>query len=155
MSKETKEVVQRIVPKLSPANLKPAEFERAVYIATVPQGVTIQDCLDESFWAHVADKTLRPLDRIEVHAEDASWYAELLVRSSTRLRAQVAVLNHVVLDEMSLSDSGEAYAVEWISPSVRYGVVRKSDKQRMRDEGFQTREEAASWLADNLRELAS
>ena len=153
MTKQKSEDMPRIVPKLQPSLLKPAEFERTVYQAAVPMGVTVEDLLEQTFWAHVAHNLL-PLDRIEVHAEDGSWYAELIVRASERLRAQVAVLNHVEYEEASAVPGEEGYAVKWISPSVRFGVVRESDNETVHS-GCHTKEIAERWLTDNRRELAS
>lgn len=133
--------------KIIAPQFKEAEYIRRVWCASPEQGVTVEDMLVPSFWAHVA-KQLRAGDRIEVVAKDGAWFAELFVRSASDNGAKVAVLRAVKLTEEVLAVESEDYEIKYRG-NAKWSVVRKSDKAVLAD-GQETKEQAAEWLADHL-----
>ncbi|MPZ31198.1 MAG: hypothetical protein GEV13_09415 [Rhodospirillales bacterium] len=63
-----------------PHRLRDAFDCRSTFQVVLDPETTFDDILKLDFWVHVA-RRLKVRDRIEVHAHDGSWYAELVVRS--------------------------------------------------------------------------
>lgn len=131
------------------ARFKQAEHERNIYHVDVEEKITQEDLLYPGFWAHVA-RQLRPRDRIEAHAEDGAWFAELLVIESGANFAKVAILRHVRLDATVPSESAGSVAghyVKWRGHVKKWSVLRQADEAVLK-EGLTTRGEAIAWLED-------
>lgn len=95
---------------------------------TPEHGVTLDDVLSPSYWAHVGRK-LRPDDHIWVKPVDRSFVALLLVLDATPNAASLAVLHKFGIDNVGEADIPDAgHMVRWGGPKARYQVVRKSDK---------------------------
>ncbi len=122
-----------------------AEYTRDLWMADVPRGTTIDDLLDESYWAHVA-QLLRPRARIEVMCEDNSYFAELLVMGVGKLYAQVVLLRAHELTQPIARKVTSPYSVDWSSGKFR--VLRGPDVIK---EGFDTEKDAQRWI-DNHEE---
>ena len=117
-------------------------------------GVDFAAVLQPAYWTHVAAK-LRPGDMIEVRAEDGTWFAILYVVSAQRLSAKVVPLPGYPLElDAGEADEIAAFGVKWNGPQHRWAVVRVADKRAMQT-GFQSREDAHRWLADNLKSLGA
>jgi hypothetical protein len=135
--------------------LPEAGFRLATYInnrwSVVPDdGTPFEDTLVPVYWTNVARK-LKPGDIIEVHAPDASYFAELYVRTSSRLEASVVVLRKVEFTEVAdEADAEDDMFVKFRNHKAGWGIIRRSDKSVMRD-GFVTREMAEEWLRDKRR----
>lgn len=136
--------------KLTAGRCKQAEFARTLWSVFVEQNTPFENVIKPAFWAHVAAK-LKALDRIEVFAEDGQYWAELMVLSVGKMEAKVVVLRKIDLQAAPAPtlDLGE-YEVSWGGPHRKHRVVRKSDKEVIKD-GFGTKEEAQLWLADHLK----
>lgn len=135
--------------KLAPPRLKLAEFARAPYRVEPEAGVTLDDVLEPEFLAHVADR-LRPGDKLEIMPECMSWYAEALVVDATRLSARIQViLGPVAIDAAEQVLASDVFEARWISPSVRFGVVRKSDGAYM-VRHLPTKADADQWIAQRV-----
>lgn len=141
------------VRKIHPSRFKLAETSRNVYMIVPEDGTPFDSLLEPSYWSHIADK-LRPTDRIEVIAEDGSYFAELLVRSQGRMTAKVSVLRKVDLDPPEAASQTLGFDVQWKGPHHKHAVVRLSDKSIMQG-SFDTKEMALAWLALNARTLAA
>lgn len=146
--------------KLHASRFKSAELTRLIYSAVPEAGMPFEDLLKPECWAHVA-QLLRPGYRVEVLAEDGSYFAELLVVSAGRLWAKVAVLRKVDLSavdsEPANAANDAATSVMWSGPHSKFRVMRQNaggGKDVLRD-GFETREEATAWMADHLKALAA
>lgn len=131
-----------------------ADFWRNVHAANPEQGTTIEDMKAESYWAHVA-KFLKPWDKIEVRAEDGSYYAEFIVRDSGRNWAKVElVFSHTFgtagVEARPLADP--EYIVKYAGPHAKYRVMRKSDNSVMRD-GFATQADGDQWVKEHIKSL--
>jgi hypothetical protein len=135
--------------------LPEAGFRLATYInnrwSVVPDdGTPFEDTLVPVFWTNVARK-LKPGDIIEVHAPDATYFAELYVRTSSRLEASVVVLRKVEFTEVAdEADASDDMFVKHRNYRAGWGIIRRSDKAVVRD-GFTTREQAEEWLRDKRR----
>jgi hypothetical protein len=141
-------VKKEAVYRLTGPRMKEASYARTVYHVTPEAGTPFEALLRAEYWAHVAIK-LRPMDRVEVLAEDGGYFAELLVISTSRLAATVAVLSHVVLtsaDQAPATDEGR-YDTKWGGPVAKWRVVRRVDNVVVRD-GFANKDEARRFIDD-------
>lgn len=142
--------------KLTAPRFKNAEFERAIWQASIEAGVSLAEVQKPEFWGHVAEN-LKPLARIEVIAEDLSWFAELLVIDCDRLWAKTRLIRFVDLREDDAADvlpaSASGFRVEYKGPTKKHIVLRLSDNVIVH-EGIATKAEAQSWITEHLKALA-
>lgn len=131
--------------KLLPSRFKQAELVRNVWAIVPPAGTAFEEVLDRKYWSHVST-SLKPSDRVEVLAEDGSYFAELIVRATGPQWADVSVLRKCDLDAVSLADDS-AVSVEWRGPHHRFCVVRTSDKQIIKG-GFAEKADANKHAAN-------
>ena len=132
--------------------LKLAESTRMIFSVTPEQGVEFKDMLKPEYWAHVGAK-LHPGARIEVLAEDNTWFAELFVVACARNWAKVTTLRFVELAESETpSDPEDLYDTNWGGANARHRVIRKTDKAVIKD-GFATKADAKRWILDNESNL--
>jgi len=141
-------------PILTADRLKGAEFDRVVHTANPPAGHTLEHMLSPAYWAHVAPK-LMPWAKIEVRAEDGTYYGELLVLACDRTWARMHVLrwDDLTTQDVSMTaammPAASAYEVKH-NPTLRWHVVRKADRQLMHRDA-QTAEDAQTWLREHLK----
>lgn len=134
--------VSRLVSPLKNSEFGAAEFRRQIWQAFPKPGVSLDDCLEQSYWRHVATQ-VKSGDRIELLAEDMSWYAEVIVIASGRLWAKVQTITYVELDANALAAQDDAtYQVQWGGPAVRWRVL---DGNEVVKDNFQTKEDAQRW----------
>lgn len=155
---------------LSPTKLENAEFSRIIFSVTPELGTNIKEVLDPKYWAHVAAK-LKPRCRIEVLAEDNSYFAELLVVSCDKTWASVALLRYVdlsgstvkkvedkkpagkegdiVLDEFNTAE----HYVDYVTGQSKGRVILRDGKSVVKD-GFKNKKEAADWMRAHEAELS-
>lgn len=141
------------LPILSVDRLKGAEYERIVHVATPGAGHTREDMLRPAYWSHVSPK-LKPYDRVEVRAEDGTYFGELLVLACDRTWARMYVLewHQLSTQDVSLTEAVSASSKFEVkhTPGLRWHVVRKSDRQVMMKDG-QTRDEAETWVKEYVK----
>jgi len=132
--------------KLTPHNFKDAEYKRRSYLVDADRGTTIADLTTPEYWVHVAAK-LKPRDRVEVHAHDGSWMAELLVVAASRLLATLVLLSEYDLTASATTPalSGDDVEVKYRGPIGKWSAVRLSDKSIL-VEGLGTRDEVNAFL---------
>ena len=139
--------------KLSPAGLAQAEYGRTTWAITSAFGVSKSDIEDPAYWAHVAAK-MRPRDKIEVLAEDGSFYAEYLVTSCDKTWAKVAEIKFMDLTKVAVVTNEQAeiinagYDVTWGGPK-KWRVIRKSDRATL-VEGLHSKDDGHKWLTVHL-----
>jgi hypothetical protein len=131
--------------------IRPAEFERIVWSVTPEADVTLKELLAPEYWAHVA-KALKPGAKVEVLPESKSWFAELLVRSSTDNSVELVVLKHIEFDAPTVADDGEPYEVKHRG-GAGWSVIRKSDKAVVFEKG-QSKLDAERWVKEKAADLA-
>lgn len=120
-----------------------------VFRVTPELDTPLDATLVPGYWAHVS-AMLRIGDRIEVLAEDGSYFSELLVRDVGNLYAKVSVLSHTKF-EQEVVEVPEGYDVKWRGPSAKYGVLRGKDVLK---DGFVGKAEANAWLTDLIKKVA-
>jgi hypothetical protein len=142
--------------QITEADFKEAEFVRHTYVVLPPAGTTLDAMLKPEYWVHVS-KRLRPWDLIEVHSEDGTWFAELIVRSTGTGVARVAVKSHIEFKDGSagMPDgvSLAGHEIKWRGRAA-WGVVRLSDAAVLKS-GLATKEDGLVWLTEHLRNLAA
>lgn len=138
---------------LRESRFTPADQVRNTWSVVPEEGTPMEALMEPAYWVHVARK-LRPGDIIEVRAEDGAWFARLYVQATQRLSAKVALLDKHVFEDVAAEDAGGDFEVMWKGPHHRHSVIRKSDRKTLQH-GFESREAAFLWLANNMKALAA
>lgn len=139
---------------MKPTKLSLAEHSVVKYYHCADFGETIETVTEPTYWTHVA-KSLRTGHHIEIIAADGSWWADLLVRAVGSHDAVVQALQFVELGEPVQAETSESpYEIKWRGPARKFGVIRKADKEVLRDE-FDVREKAEKWLKNHMQSLAA
>lgn len=146
---------------VTPGKMQSAEYSRNIWSIRADEGTNVEDLMSPSYYAHVTQR-LKPGDRLEISAEDYTWFAELYVLSVAKVSAKVALLRYVVLtkrsedlpeqvqEQPSLPDHPD-YVIKWAGAN-KFRVVRKEDRAVLQS-GFQLADEAREWLNTHLREM--
>jgi hypothetical protein len=138
--------------KLTASRMKQAEFVRTIWSATPEHGTPFEALLEPGYWAHVA-AFLKPNDRIEVLAEDGSYFAELIVRSTQRVSVVVTLLRKVDLESAAAEQEDAEFAVKFRG-AAKWSIVRTKDNAVVK-EHIPTRKDAERDLGDYLKALAA
>ena len=109
-------------------------------------------CWSRSIWSHIASR-LRPTDRVEVHAEDGSWFAELYVRDAGHLHATLVPLRVFEFDDDRTASRGRRLTRCTGRARITAGPWCGSPTARLVKTECASREEAQMWLAGNARTL--
>ena len=139
--------------KLPESAFRLASFVTNRWNVVPDDGTLLEDVLERVYWTNVAQK-LRPGDILEVHAPDGSYYAELYVRSASRLEASVTPLVVHKFGDEGQEAGDDGLMVKFRNHVAKWGVIRRVDKFVVRD-GFQTQEMANEWLADRRKSKAA
>jgi hypothetical protein len=136
-------------PALQPHRFALAETKRLDYVMEVPAGVPLSRVMEPDYFAHIAP-LLRQWFRIEVRAEDASYFAELLVRKVEKEAVHCWLLRSMDLGSQhkSAAPTVEDFKVEF-GGAHKWRVVRLSDQETVH-KGEPTREDAEAWLDKHL-----
>lgn len=148
--------------------LSPRRFEMdADYIRTIhsiiPEVDTpISAMLDPSYWAHVAH-FLKPWDQIEVHAEDGSYFARLMVKAAGKLYANVELMEEYKLSAVipgAMETAPTGYHVKYRGTLQKWCILRDviedgkvSAKKDILKEGFAEEAEARRWLSEFMKTM--
>lgn len=138
---------------ITQGRIKLAEHARNVHVVTVPHGTKFDDCLDPVFWSHVA-AGFRFRDRVEMWAEDKSWFAEAVVLDASRLDAKIVVLNKlelgapVVAETLAIKISKSGYHADYGGGVDLWRVVRDADSRVMTSGLSQAA--AEQWIRDHV-----
>lgn len=137
------------------ARFRAAEFWRNLWAVNPEHGTTLEDMLNEGYWAHVATK-LRPWDKIEVRAEDGSFYAELLVREAGRTWAKVFPITYVKMaaDESKEETVDSNYKIAWKGPQRKWEAIRIKDGSVLKS-GLLDKSDAIKYVAEHLKAFAA
>lgn len=141
---------QKVPMKILPTLIKPSEYVRTVFSVTAKHGQEFNDFKEPDSWAHVAN-TLRKFDRVEITAEDGSFFAEGIVTKVTKVSAHIHFFTHVELSKTSDKpiEKEQAYACEFAGKH-KWRVIRTSDKEIV-EIGIETKEDAQAKV-DKLNE---
>ena len=140
-------------PVLMPERMGLREQKINDFVVDVPMTLSLEDALEPSFWAHVADQ-MQPSDHITLRADDGSWIAYLVVAYCERNFAKVVVDRCVKLNaDTETPINSIKHKVEWKGPRLKYCVIRMSDAALLKQE-CRTREEAAAWMREHEQTMA-
>lgn len=135
---------------LMPDHIGLAEHKRNDFVVDLPHGLTLEDAMEPSFWAHVVmDRDMQPLDRVEIRAEDGSWTADLIVAYCERNYAKLKLIaKHELAADTVAPESSIKHEVVWKGPSLKFCVIRKSDSQIIH-QGDKEKQTAISWMVEH------
>lgn len=141
---------------ISEARVKLAEYERHFWTATAEFGLTPEDVLKPGYWAHMARK-LTVRDRLEIWADDMSWFIECIVIEKgigwvklVELKGSRLMLSLPEQPETVLETPEGKYTVKWSGPHTKYRVTRINGPEKLvLKDGFGKKAEADKWLADH------
>lgn len=140
---------------LDPTRFSLNEHANQDWTLTVEEGTNLEDVLAPAYFANVSSH-LRPYDHIRVRVDTGEWYAELLVVSCGRVWAKTIALYSVDLvnkaQEEAEAESFDEYFVQYRGPHLRFCVIRKSDKEPVK-ERLETKAEALGWLSNYVLAL--
>lgn len=141
--------------KITNAGIKPIEFARSGFVAVAPNGVSLESAIEPEFWTHVA-RGIKRYDRIELRAEDDTWWADLLVVKAERLALHVRVVATLDLSgaEQGITEDGvpKGYQVSWGGPTHKFRVTRKSDSAILAH--GMSKEDAIRWAIEDAKAAA-
>lgn len=123
------------------------EFARSVYCLTAPAHAVPEDYLEAETYAHVLNNKIRAGDRLEITAEDRTWWAEVLILSVAGQLVNAALLRKAAFAPQ-VGKEHDAYEADWGGPSAKWRVLRKSDRAIMVDK-FDQKSEAVAWIEAN------
>lgn len=147
-------------PKLVQGRIKGAEYARNIHRATPEASTELKDVLSPAYWSHVAAKFALH-DIIEVIPDGGAWYAQLLIVGCSKQHAKVVVLLAQKLNQgdkkqedpkKDSTPTQPAFVVEFKGPQRKWSIIRSADKEYIK-EGFDNKEAAAAWLAENEADL--
>lgn len=138
--------VKKQIPVLMPERFGLVGQKQNVFVVDLPLTVTLNDALEPSYWAHVADQ-MQPLDEIKVRADDGSFVAYLIVAWCERNFAKVVLdrkVECIVSKEPPVSSV--KHRVEWKGQHQKFCVIRNSDNGILRE--GESKDGAARWLRE-------
>lgn len=142
--------------QINAAGLKSAEYARSTHVAVAPLGASLEDALKPEFWSHVAAKARR-WDRIELRAEDDTWWADLLVYRAERLALHVRVISRLNLVGATKGtkepELPKGYDVQWGGPVHKFRVIRTADSEILAH--GMTKEDAIAWAIEDAKQKAA
>lgn len=130
-------------------DLQSAEYARSAFVITAKADTQPVNYLEPETWSHIPDLKLRQGDRIEIMAEDNSWFAELLVRVRVGQTIHLALLQEHQFDTIAGKEH-EEYEVLFAGPKALWRVLRKSDRNVMVDK-LTAKSEGVSWIEANCK----
>lgn len=132
---------------LLPSRFQQAEHARTVWRVVAEEGTTIEDVLKPQFWAHVAH-TMARFDRIEVLADDETWFLDLIIRDCGRGFAKVAILAKTEFEaSVEKATSIEGFEIAWKGPKRRWSVIREEGRAPIKD-NFPGKAQALAWVQE-------
>lgn len=141
-----------------PEFITPSKFRETTQVnrhwtATPSVDTPFEDLLRPDYWAHVAANIL-PGDRIDVLAEDMSYFAELLVVDASRQWVKVKLLRKTELssEESQPIEADDEHEVKWRG-NRRWSVVRKADGAILQEE-LSSKSAAYAWLSEHQKKVA-
>ena len=142
---------KRKVPVLGVPRLQRSEYARTHWLVNAEPKTTLEDIKDPQYWAHTA-LMIQPHDRIEVWADDNTWFAELVVIMCDRTWANVHVIGyHEVVKSQVKIEPNNDFDIRY-NGQHRWHIVRKKDGHILRD-GLPSQDEAAILLNQHMRSM--
>lgn len=132
---------------LIPTHFALAEFKRSQHHALIPTGIKLEELAKPEFWAHVA-ALVKPFDRIEVRADDGSFWAELLVTKVDKASVSTRPIQFVDLRPApsKIEAPAASFVTKFRGPR-KWSVLRVVD-QAVLAEDLATEDDANTKLAE-------
>ncbi len=112
-----------------------AAEKRNVWRVEVEVGTTVEQVLDEAFWANVGS-LLRPGDEIQVLPDDYAWRLDLHVAGAGRLYAHVVKLSYFnLIPTTAPVKIPSIYEIKFAGAHYKWRVLRKGEPLL---DGFET-----------------
>jgi len=144
----------KIVQPLIESKCKNSEYSRNIWCVVPEINVSVEHVLKPQYWANVAH-TMRITDRIEVNAEDNSWFAELMVMDVGTLWVKAELMRKVEFAKHEVtSGAQEEYVAKWNAGGKCFRVIRKADNAVVQDD-IKSKGEANLWIANHTRDMAA
>lgn len=140
--------------QLHPQRFVFAKHQRNIWDAQPEADVTVEDLKNPGYWAHIA-KDLRQGDRIEVLADDGSYFAELLVQDVGAGYAKVFLLRSIDLVSVEPGSENPAtseFEVKWSGRHTKFRVIRKSDGKVLQ-ENLVDKSAGNTWIANHMKAM--
>lgn len=152
---DTNKATQRLTDR----NFGVASFRHNRWAATLDESQTLDDAMDPGFWASQSDKvmgfdkTKGRGDIIEIRKPDTGLYAELIIAAIGKGYVKTELLMKHEPKVVTVA-KGSPLTTRWNVGRNCHEVIRESDKTVMQG-GFQSKGEAAGWIAGHLKEMAA
>lgn len=144
------DIVKPIRPvRLMEGEMASAEYARAIYCVTAPAGAKPDDYLEGETYAHVVGRKLKQGDRLEVTAEDRTWFAEVMIVTVSGQMVQAEMLRKYDFAPIAGKEH-EAYEVQWAGPRALWRVLRKTDRHVMVDK-LESKSAGVAWVEANAK----
>lgn len=139
---------------LDATNIQVAAYARNEFRISVPAETTRDDIKREDFWRSVAER-MHVSDKLEIIADDLSWYSEWLVTAVDRRWLRVKELSYIVIDGSELAHASETdeFTVVHRGPKG-WSVKRKSDAAIL-VENLPARSDAEKWVDNHYKARAA
>lgn len=125
--------------KILPSSIKPAEYVRTVFVIAAKHGQEFEEFKNPEAWAHVASE-LKIHDKVEIIAEDGTFYAEGIVTGLTKTTVKIHFYQHITLSAVVQQSKQSPYDIEFAGRH-KWRIVRKSDEEIIQH-GFDSKEAA-------------
>ena len=136
-------------PKLPWKYLKTLAASQRQFTATIPVGH-----MRTSYWDVVAIQ-FEVNTKLNIIAEDGSFYGEYLVVACSRIHAQLVELLYVDIETAALQNRiPEDYVYAWKGNVLRHCVLRTSDNEIVVQE-MASKQECMEWIAAKMGSVAA
>jgi hypothetical protein len=123
------------------------------HVTPMPENTAV-DLLKPEYWVHV-QRYMRRGDRLEILAEDLSWYAEAVVLDTGAYGARIAfTVDPVHLANESKVEVSDEFEVKWAGMHAKWRVLRASDRTVL-VENLATKDDALRWIVNHRKVLAA
>ena len=140
--------------KIAEHDMVPTDSVQSFWTVHAPAGTPREAPLNPIFWDHV-HKNLRPMTEVRIIPKSGEWYGRFLVLLPGLGKTAVAELEFKNLQKIDLTVlESETMKVKFVSPPLRYCVIRKSDGERLK-ERCQTENDAVLWMQRYLQKQAA
>lgn len=148
------------VPKAPPSpfrrdRLKQIEEKANFWIFYASPGTKLEHLTDDpARWAVFHDLLKNRFDHVEVVSNDSSWWAELLVNSSSTSGVQMVLLRSMEMPEVTPEDSSRLPKEFKFSEDPEHGLIVTRIKDNVfmgssLENGWKNREDAVRYILDH------
>lgn len=139
--------------RLTNSNFGEASFMRNVFAANIPNDTPYEAIFDPFFWCAIAPKVSIG-SKIEIFAENGSYYAEAIVIAASTQWVKVKEILKIVLndEEKDFKQEDESFVIKWAGPHAKWRVLKKDGNIVLKD-GAKTEEEANQWLKEYKKSM--